>query len=122
MKIVEFLADRADRAGGALVRRGAYRLGGGGVHGVELAAVHALEQQEVPAGIDHGHGDGRAGLLRGLDRGILDVSRAFCREALGVGDIHELYISAWLSPTSNTSWSRPTTSTRPATGTRASSA
>ena len=48
---VEGLPVRALHRRRALVRRGADRLGGRRVHGVEAPAVHALEQDEIAAGV-----------------------------------------------------------------------
>src|SRR6185503_15126320 len=122
---VERLADRAFGSGGALVGRGAYRLRGGRVDGMEFAAFHALEREQVPAGVDDRDRDRDAGLFRPSERRVERLARARRRKALSICDVHafsSLYISACRFRTSSISWSRPTTSTPRATGTRACSA
>ena len=71
---------RLDAAHTALVVRG--------VHGVEAAAVHALEQDHVPAGIDDGAGDGDAGLAGHVDGGRHHLLGALVRQALALDHIH----------------------------------
>ena len=85
---VEVLTGRSLGRGRAPVRRGAHRLGGAGVHGMETTAVHAFEQDHVPAGIHDRARDRDPGLAGHVDRRRHDLLRALMREALALGDIH----------------------------------
>ena len=58
------------------------------MHGVEPAAVHALEQDQVPAGIGDGDGDGDAGLFGPGDRGRRHLLCPAMGEALRCRDVH----------------------------------
>src|SRR6185369_13041061 len=84
----ERLADRAFGSGGALVGRGAYRLRGGRVDGMEFAAFHALEREQVPAGVDDRDRDRDAGLFRPSERRVERLARARRRKALSICDVH----------------------------------
>jgi hypothetical protein len=65
------------------------------MRGVEAAALHALQQQRVPAGIDDDDADGDARFL-GTRRGRgHDLPGAGERQALGAGKVHD---SGLLSP------------------------
>ncbi len=55
---------------------------------MESAAVHAFEQDHVPAGIDDRTGDCDPGLVRHVDGRRHDLLRALMGEALALGDIH----------------------------------
>src|SRR5688572_21386432 len=85
---VERLADRALRSRASAVGSGANRLGGGRVHGVEAAAFHALEEHEVPAGIDDGHAHGHVRFPGARDGRVHDLARARGGQALRIRDVH----------------------------------
>ena len=55
---------------------------------MEAAAVHAFEQDHVPAGIHDRTGDRDPGLAGHVDGRRHDLLRALMREALALGDIH----------------------------------
>ena len=86
--VAEVLAHRALRGRRALVGRGCDRLGGRGVHGVEASALHAFEQDNVPARIDDGDRHGDAFLLRSGDGSGHHLLGALVGQARGVGDVH----------------------------------
>jgi hypothetical protein len=85
---VERLRLRPIGRGRPLVGGRADRLGGGGMHGVEAAPVHALQQNEVAAGVRDRDRDRDAGLARGADGRRHHPFGAIVGEALAVGDIH----------------------------------
>src|SRR3989454_179114 len=62
------------------------------MHGVETAALHALEQQQVAAGVGDGHRHGDARLLRPGDRGGHHLPRPGRREPLAVREVHALLL------------------------------
>jgi hypothetical protein len=58
------------------------------MHGVEAAAIHAFEQDQVPTGVDDGTGNGKPGLARQLNGRRHYAFGALMREALAIGDVH----------------------------------
>jgi hypothetical protein len=55
---------------------------------VELATLHALQDDDVTTGIDHGNGDCGAAGGRPGDGGVNHRPGARVREALAICDIH----------------------------------
>src|SRR5450755_2799496 len=58
------------------------------MRGMEPAAVHALKQDDVSAGIDDRTGDRDPGLVGHVDGRRHDCLRALIGQALALGDIH----------------------------------
>src|SRR5688500_6171156 len=88
MRGVESLSHGTLRSGAALVRRRAHRLGGGRMHGMELAAFHALEQHQVAAGVDNRNGHRQLGFPGKPGRGLHDLARTRRVEPFAVRDVH----------------------------------